>query len=871
MSLHTKIITLIMTITLSVGLGASLLLSHIMHNALTNELREQAVFAARGLTEHLTNNVINGEIIEAREAGLRMVANSPNIRYAYLIDFERRLFTHTFEGGFPKAFLAVEHQHAPLSAQFPKIIHLKTNIGAVLEVCYPLIEGMAAHIHIGMDEERTHVQIATLRYHIIGWTLLLTLVGITIGIVISRRMTRPWTDMINAMHDFGEGKTGKALEIHQGGKEITALKHAFNQMISARRRAEKKLKSSEEQLAQAQEIAHLGSWELDLVNNKIHWSDEVYRIFEIDPKAFDGSYKACIEALHPDDREFVDKAFTDSVRDMIPFDIEHRLLMQDGRIKYVYERGQTTYDDTGKPLQTLGIILDITERRQTEDKIRWAKKEWEKCFDASTDVIMLLDRQMRVVRVNQAACDLLEATNHQDLLGNFCYKLFCKASGPCPGCPVSACLADGKPHTTEDVHRSIGKIFLSTAAPLIDDQGKLYGAVLFAKDITEQKSLEGHVRQTQKAEAIGTLAGGIAHDFNNILTAILGYANIVRDSLAEGSQEWADQGEVLKAGKRATNLVKQILAFSRHAKHDVMPMAVQPIIKEALKLLRATIPTTIEIRQDIASDCCHIMADPTQIHQILMNLCTNAYHAMRDKGGVLSVLLQEIKIAPGGHLTEPDLPPGSYLRLEVSDTGHGIDRDVIEKIFEPYFTTSEQGEGTGLGLATVHGIVTNYGGEIRVTSEPGQGTTFDVYLPCLESEAVPQVEELAEPVLGGSERILCVDDEDSVVQIQKRVLKRLGYQVTACNSSTEALQTFKDQPEDIDLVITDMNMPEMNGMELSSAILATKANQPIILCSGFNDLITQDKLDSIGIQGFFMKPSSTKELAAIIRKVLDRE
>lgn len=577
------------------------------------------------------------------------------------------------------------------------------------------------------------------------------------------------------------------------------------------------------------------------------------------------------EFLPPELAEKCRKSDEEAISTRKPIHAEEVFTNKEGEKLVLETIKSPLFDDIGNYVGLVGLSYDITEHKEAEEKIRRAKKEWERCFDASTDVIMLLDRQMRALRANQAACDLCETTNHKDLLGNFCYEVFHQASEPCQGCPVAESLTDGKPHTAEIEYQNQGKIFSSTASPLIDDRGELYGVVLFAKDITETRKLESHLRQAQKMEAIGTLAGGIAHDFNNILTAILGYANIVQENLAEGSQDRADQSEVIKAGNRATELVKQILSFSRHAEHDMALVAIQPIIKEALKLLRSTIPTTIEIRQDIASDCCHIMADPTQIHQVLMNLCTNAYHAMREKGGVLSVLLQGTEIAPGDHLAELGLPPGSYVKLEVSDTGHGMDQAVMEKIFEPYFTTKGKGAGTGLGLSVVHGIVKSHGGEIRVYSEPGQGTTFNIYLPCLKGEAVPLAEELSGPVQGGSERILYVDDEESIVKLQERLLTRLGYQVIACTSSSEALQTFRSQPQDIDLVITDMNMPEMNGMELASAILAIKSGQPIILCTGFNEIISKDKLKGIGIREFFMKPSSKRETAAIIRKVLDED
>ncbi len=385
----------------------------------------------------------------------------------------------------------------------------------------------------------------------------------------------------------------------------------------------------------------------------------------------------------------------------------------------------------------------------------------------------------------------------------------------------------------------------------------------------EKDALAKQLLQVQKMEAIGTLTGGIAHDFNNILTPIIGYAEMALEEVPLDSIYRGHLKEILNAGDRAKNLVKQILTFSSRAEQEKKPVLLEPIIREALKLLRSSIPTTIKIQESIDPDCrASILADPTQIHQIIMNLCTNAYHAMREHGGVLAVSLAEVEFDQDDQVRSLDLQPGRYLRLEISDTGPGIEPALQERIFDPYFTTKAKDEGTGLGLSLVHGIVKAHNGHITLYSEMGRGTTFHVYLP----EIIPSFFEedvLEEEIVGGSERILLVDDEETIVLMQKRILESLGYKVTAFLSSVETLESFKEAPGNFDLVMTDMTMPEMTGAELAVKLLDIRPDIPIILCSGFSDKINKDKAKLLGIRKYIMKPVTKKQLAVTVRNLLD--
>jgi signal transduction histidine kinase len=380
---------------------------------------------------------------------------------------------------------------------------------------------------------------------------------------------------------------------------------------------------------------------------------------------------------------------------------------------------------------------------------------------------------------------------------------------------------------------------------------------------------ERQLQQVLKIQAIGTLAGGIAHDFNNILFPIVGYTELTMDEVPADSPARNNLEEVLKAAQRAKNLVQQILTFSRQSGQEREPLKVQYIIKEALKLLRATIPSTIEIVQHLKENCGAIIGDATQIHQVIMNLCTNAYQAMQESGGKLEIDLREVDISYADTVERVGLKPGRHLRLTVKDEGCGMEPVVLDRIFEPYYTTKEHGKGTGLGLSVIHGIVKNHGGDITVSSTLGKGSTFHVYLPLIDEIDVKTETRAPSKAEEGNERILLVDDEEQIIAMEQQMLERLGYQVTSSSNSQEALNVFAQHPDNFDLVITDMTMPHMTGDRLAQKLIDIKPGIPVILCTGFNESITEEKALSMGIQKFVMKPVVKNDLASTIRAVLD--
>jgi len=413
----------------------------------------------------------------------------------------------------------------------------------------------------------------------------------------------------------------------------------------------------------------------------------------------------------------------------------------------------------------------------------------------------------------------------------------------------------------------------STIWSILDSSGDVSNYAVLIRDVTNELQLERQLRQAQRMEAIGTLAGGIAHDFNNNLASIITCTEMARDDVPEESPLRELLDVVLKSAFRGRNLVKQILTFSCRGEQERQPVQAEVVVHECIRLLRASIPVSIRIQQRIETPLGMVLADPTQIHQIIMNLCTNAVHAMQEKGGVLEIALENADLDTAAVSGFPDLPSGRYLKLTVKDTGHGMSRTTMERIFDPFFTTKGQIEGTGLGLSVVHGIVKNHGGSISVASEPEKGATFSVFLPRIDQTGGEMRRDAVVPELPGSERILFVDDEEDVVFSGKKMLERLGYDVIACRDGSEALELFSATPERFDLVITDQNMPNMSGTELTREIMKIRSDIPVILCTGYGPGsaggLNPDEERAIGIRERAMKPLDRNDMAGMIRRVLN--
>ena len=502
--------------------------------------------------------------------------------------------------------------------------------------------------------------------------------------------------------------------------------------------------------------------------------------------------------------------------------------------------------------------------------------------ETSLDGIIVVDNNGKIISYNQRflkmwdiAEEIFESKNKELPLQSIVEKV----SDPTKFLETANYLDKNQDQKSlDEITLKDDRVFDRYSSPMFEPDGTYLGRVWSFRDITfqkqaevEKRTLEHQLRQAQKIEAIGTLAGGIAHDFNNILTPILGYSEMAIEALPPDNPAVADIREVVGAATRAKELIYQILTFSRQAEQEWKPLRIQIVLKEALKLLRSSIPTTIEIQQRIDPECMSVLADPTQVHQIIMNLCTNAYHAMEQRGGILAVSLEQIELDAEELKYKINLPPGPYVRLEVTDNGTGMNRITMEKIFEPYFTTKPKGKGTGLGLSVIHGIMKSCGGEITVYSEPDQGTSFHLYFPVIEGKYLVSERDVAKQIPTGHEKILLVDDEEIIVKMERIMLEKLGYQITSFTDSQEALQAFRTTPDSFDLLITDLTMPQLTGIQLASEVNAIRADLPIILLSGFSETMNAEKAKSLGIREYIMKPVIKKELAQVIRKVLDEK
>ncbi len=539
-------------------------------------------------------------------------------------------------------------------------------------------------------------------------------------------------------------------------------------------------------------------------------------------------------------------------------------------------------DDVAQLTAFLTSVQAITDSKQAEEELRKREGHFRTLVETIPDLIWLKDKDGAYLSCNPIferffgakAANIVGKTDY-DFVDRELADFFVENDR-------KAMLA-GKPTINEewitfadDGHR----VLLETIkTPMYDSQGTLIGVLGIGRDITERRraeeentQLQVQLQQAQKMEAIGTLAGGIAHDFNNILGAILGYAELAQEDSPPGSIVRKDIDQVVKASYRAKDLVKQILAFSRQDKTDQIPLQPGIIIKEALKMLRPSLPSTIDIQQDIDLEAGLILADPSQIHQVMVNLCTNAFHAMEETGGTLTISLKKKTLSQNDLANEPQVQPGDFVQLSISDTGPGIPPEIQEKIFDPYFTTKEVGKGTGMGLAIIHGIVKSYNGLVTCHSVLGEGAVFHVYLPVIADPTIVEIETAPLDLTQlGNERILFIDDEEILAEMGQAMLERLGYRVTVRRNSIEALNTFQNQPEQFDLVITDQTMPGMTGSDLARRMLQIRPGMPIILCTGYSNLISEGKAKLLGIKGFAMKPLAKKDIAALIREVLDGE
>ncbi len=599
-----------------------------------------------------------------------------------------------------------------------------------------------------------------------------------------------------------------------------------------------------------------------------YMSDYAETVYGVPPQAIMENASLAFEKLLPEDLESVNQSILESAKNMTHWSHIFRLHTPSGKIKWFH--GQSTPQATEDGVVWTGLFMDITLLKQAEEQLRKSQKllktagrmakvgGWEYVLKTQT-----LRWSEEVYRIHE-----LDPDTPPDL--EKAIEFYEPDAQPIVRYAVKQCL-QGTPFDLElPLITAHGKHLWVRSLGRPEFEGetvvRLFGVF---QDISEQKELETQLRQTQKMEAMGTLAGGIAHDFNNVLQGIMMSAETLHMSLPQESAAYREVSQLLSFTNRGAELVREILTFSRREEAVRQPLVLSSLVQETLKIIRSALPTTITIESNVQENHDAILGNSTQVRQVVLNLCSNAGYAMRESGGMLEIHLQKIDLV-GQQATRLNLPSGDYLKLIIRDRGPGIPQDILQRIFDPFFTTKPVGEGSGMGLSVVHGIVKSHDGVIRVDSQLGRGTTFEVFFPIVES-ATEEIRPTSRSGHSGSARILLVDDEEELVRVEKKVLERRGYSVTAITSSTKALDLFRAQPDEFDIVLTDQTMPEMTGLRLSEELLKIRPDLPIILATGFSEAITPEALEEIGIRACIMKPFSANDAEQQIRSLIMTE
>ncbi len=656
--------------------------------------------------------------------------------------------------------------------------------------------------------------------------------------------------------------------------------------IDDRKRAEDALRESEERLRLAQESGGVGVWDRVGKTGEVNFSDQMHRIYGLPPGTIK-SYENWRRRVHPEDLVRVEAEREAAMARREPFDLLFRVLHNSGEIRWIVSRGRAVYNEAGEIERVIGVTFDVTDRKRMEEELRRSRDELElriqertaelkrqaELINLASNAIIVRELDGTITFWNDGATEMYGWTR-EEAMGKIARDLF-HTQFPLPRDEIMTRFLKEGTWQGELIHtRKDGRKVdvLSRWTLQKDHDGRPKDVIHISYDITHRVKLEEQLRQAQRMEALGTLAGGIAHDFNNLLMPILLNTELALLDVESNVLPSAESLRVVQEGaNRGKELVKQIIVFSRHKGQARSPIEISPVIKEGLKLLKSTALKAIEIRTQMEAGNI-VLAEPAQIHQVLTNLCLNAAHSMRQKDGVLEVTLTKVgTYQDEGAAQLMGLKPGPYVQLTVKDNGHGMSCEVREKAFDPFFTTKQKGEGSGMGLAVVHGIVKKHEGAIRLESEEGKGTTVSVFLPVFDGGEREKIPSVPAEILKGKERILFVDDEESQVSTVRPLLERLGYRVTVEMDPRRALDLFRSQPDAFDLVITDQIMPHLPGKQLAQELLGIRPGIPIILCTGFSETVDEDKAIGIGIREFILKPFTVKEISELIRRALSKK
>jgi two-component system, cell cycle sensor histidine kinase and response regulator CckA len=680
-------------------------------------------------------------------------------------------------------------------------------------------------------------------------------------------------------------KEGRILWIQARGQIISDSRGQVDHVsgvffdITAHRQAGEALRRSEASLAEAQRLAHLGSWEWDIRKNQVLWSDEVYRIFGLSRHEFEATYEFFLTCVHPEDRSLVKKTSQEAVAQGQAFQVGYRILLSDGSQRFVFETGKAYLDETGQTERLVGTIQDLTTLKQAQEALEESEHRYRLLAENLTDVIFTTDLNLHLNYISPSV-RFFTGYSPTEVLGRKLDQNLTPASAELAAKAFAEELAQAQDqpgqtrsrvleleHYCKDGHTVWGEV---RASLLRDALGQVIGAIGVSRDITARRELEEQLHQAQKMEVVGRLAGGVAHDFNNLLTAILGYAALLLNSMEPDTPWRHDVSEIKKAGERAALLTRQLMAFSRRQVLHPKALDLNQVVDNLGKMIKRVIGEDIELAIVPGQDLGTVMADPGQIEQVILNLAINARDAM-PHGGRLSFRTANVDLDQAYVRSHAEqVQPGPYVLLEAADTGCGMDAATCSHIFEPFYTTKELGKGTGLGLSTVYGIIRQSGGNIWVSSEPGRGTVFKIYLP-RGNAAVTAVtpEEGPGPALQGRETILLVEDENLVRAITQRILGRLGYKVLEARNGAGALEISDEYEGPIHLLLTDLVMPGMNGQELADRLASGRPQLRVLFMSGYaeNSLAGGPELAKAG-RGYLQKPFEAQFLARKVRELL---
>jgi PAS domain S-box-containing protein len=628
------------------------------------------------------------------------------------------------------------------------------------------------------------------------------------------------------------------------------------------------------------EIAHLGGWQVDLEDhgiadaNPLHWSDEVYRIFGYEPRAFPASNEAFFARVHPDDVEPIREAVRQALENGTAYEIEHRIVRPDGTERIVEERARIECSEDGRPLRLVGTVLDITDRRRIEEALTGGdagSRLLSQLVEHSHDAIISATLDGVITTWNPAA-ELVFGWKTSEIVGR----------------PLSVLVPPDRQHELEThldlAGRAVPRGAYETTrvrrdgslvdveislSPIIDATGTAIGASAIIRDITQQKRLAAQLQHSQRLESVGRLAGGVAHDFNNMLMAITGYAELVLMDLPADSPSREDLRELLSSAERGARLTRQLLAFGRRQVLHPVPLDLNAVLRDIEGILRPLTSSDVSLRLRLSTEPALVVADRAQIEQVVVNLVANARDAMAH-GGSLDIETSVVDIGADGALPHPSIEPGRYVRLAVRDTGIGMDADVQSRLFEPFFSTKPRGTSTGMGLATAYGIVKQSGGFITVESAPEHGSTLRVFLPLRPAGATTGAAVPGRAVQqpgGTNQTVLLVEDDEAVRHTTKALLERMGYTVLDAGTPSAALRLLREQTAGVDLVLTDILLPEMSGIRLAETIRADHPDIAIVCMSGYPDATDRDGLEP-GVN-YLSKPFAADTLARVLRSALN--